>query len=100
MIRNSFGRDWMLFRAYRRVKERGQDLLERERVGPGPELDQALADVARHARLYQGLAAEASCDNQHDIARALERAAMMLAQGKSIEADGKVYGMAEEPRAT
>jgi len=79
---------------YRRAKERGQDLSERERVGP--ELDQALADVAQHARLYQGLAAEASRDNQHDIARALERAAMMLAQGKSIEADGKVYGMAEE----
>ncbi|WP_039019248.1 relaxase/mobilization nuclease domain-containing protein [Halocynthiibacter namhaensis] len=79
---------------YRRAKERGQDLSERERVGP--ELDQALADVAQHARLYQGLAAEVSRENQHDIARALERAAMMLAQGKSIEADGKVYGMAEE----
>ena len=79
---------------YRRAKERGQDLSERERVGP--ELDQALADVAQHARLYQGLAAEASRDNQYDIARALERAAIMLAQGKSIEADGEVYGMAEE----
>ena len=79
---------------YRRAKERGQDLSERERIGP--ELDQALTDVAQNAGLYQGLAAEASRDNQHDIARALEHAASMLAQGKSIEADGKVYGMAEE----
>ena len=79
---------------YRRAKDAGQDVSERERVGP--ELDLALADIALHARLYRGLAAEASRENQHDIARALERAAALLAQGKPIVADGEVYGMAEE----
>lgn len=79
---------------YRRAQEAGQDVSERERVGP--ELDQALAEIAQQARLYRGLAAEASRENQHDIARALERAATLLTQGKPIVADGKVYGMAEE----
>lgn len=79
---------------YRRAQEAGQDVSERERVGP--DLDQALADIAQQARLYRGLAAEASRENQHDIARALERAATLLAQGKPIVADGEVYGMAEE----
>jgi len=80
--------------AYRRAQETGQDVSERERVGS--ELDQAIADIALYAGLYHGLAAEASRENQHDIARALERAAALLAQGNPIEADGKVYGMAEE----
>ncbi len=78
----------------RRAEATGQKLTERERVGP--ELDRALADVAQNARLYRGLAAEASRENQHDIAAALGKAATLLAQGKPIEADGKVYGMAEE----
>ena len=42
------------------------------------------------------VAAEASRENQHDIAAALDKAATLLAQGIPIEADGKVYGMAEE----
>lgn len=78
----------------RRAEATGQKLTERERVGP--ELDRALAEVAQSARLYRGLAAEASRENQHDIAAALDKAATLLAQGKPIEADGKVYGMAEE----
>ncbi|MEP0961338.1 MAG: relaxase/mobilization nuclease domain-containing protein [Roseobacter sp.] len=78
----------------RRAEATGQKLTERERVGP--ELDRALADVAQNARLYRGLAAEASRENQHHIAAALGKAATLLAQGKPIEADGKVYGMAEE----
>ena len=78
----------------RRAEATGQKLTERERVGP--ELDCALADVAQYARLYRGLAAEASRENQHDIAAALDKAATLLAQGNPIEADGKVYGMAEE----
>ncbi len=78
----------------RRAEATGQKLTERERVGP--ELDRALAEVAQNARLYRGLAAEASRENQHDIAAALGKAATLLAQGKPIEADGKVYGMAEE----
>jgi type IV secretion system T-DNA border endonuclease VirD2 len=79
---------------YRQVAQPGQDLAKRERVGP--ELDRALAEIAQHARLYSGLAAEASRENQRDIAAALEKAARLLAQNKPIEADGKVYGMAEE----
>jgi type IV secretion system T-DNA border endonuclease VirD2 len=78
----------------RRAEATGQKLTERERVGP--ELERALAEVAQNARLFRGLAAEASRENQHDIAAALEKAATLLAQGKPIEADGKVYGMAEE----
>ena len=80
--------------AQRRAEAIGQKPTERERVGP--ELDRALAEVAQNARLYRGLAAEASRENQHDIAAALDKAATLLAQGKPIEADGKVYGMAEE----
>jgi len=79
---------------YRRATATGQALSERERVGP--ELDRALAEVALNARLYRGLAAEATRENQLDIAAALDKAATLLAQGKPIEADGKVYGMAEE----
>ena len=52
--------------------------------------------MALNARLHRGLAAEASRENQHDIAVALDKAATLLALGKPIEADGKVYGMAEE----
>lgn len=79
---------------HRGAKATGQALRERERVGP--ELDRALAEVAQNARLYRGLAAEATRENQLDIAAALDKAATLLAQGKPIEADGKVYGMAEE----
>ena len=78
----------------RRAEATGQKLSERERVGS--ELDRALAEVAQNARLYRGLAAEASRENQHDIAAALDKAARLLTKGKPIEADGKVYGMAEE----
>jgi len=78
----------------RRAEATGQKPTERERVGP--ELDRALADVAQNARLYRGLAAEASRENQHDIAAALDKAARLLTQGKPIEADGKVYGMADD----
>ncbi|KAE9627989.1 relaxase/mobilization nuclease domain-containing protein [Parasedimentitalea maritima] len=78
----------------RRGEATGPKLAERERVGS--DLDRTLAEVAQNARLYRGLAAEASCENQHDIAAALVKAATLLAQGKPIEADGKVYGMAEE----
>jgi len=78
----------------RRAEDTGKQLTKRERVGP--ELERALAEVAQNARLYRGLAAEASRENQHDIAAALDKAATLLAQGKPIEADGKVYGMAEE----
>ncbi|CUH52693.1 relaxase/mobilization nuclease domain-containing protein [Shimia marina] len=78
----------------RRAEATGHKLTERERVGP--ELDNALREVAQNARLYRGLAAEASRENQYDIAAALDKAARLLAQGKPIEADGKVYGMAEE----
>ncbi|WP_085308098.1 relaxase/mobilization nuclease domain-containing protein [Planktotalea arctica] len=79
---------------HRGAKATGRALSERERVGP--ELDRALAEVAQNARLYLGLAAEATRENQLDIAAALDKAATLLAQGKPIEADGKVYGMAEE----
>jgi type IV secretion system T-DNA border endonuclease VirD2 len=79
---------------HRGAKATGQALSARERVGP--ELDRALAEVAQNARLYRGLAAEATRENQLDIAAALDKAATLLAQGKPIEADGKVYGMAEE----
>ncbi|MGH1369372.1 MAG: relaxase/mobilization nuclease domain-containing protein [Maritimibacter sp.] len=78
----------------RHAETTGQKLTERERVGP--ELDRALAEVAQNARLYRGLAAEASRENQDDIAAALDKAATLLAQGIPIESDGKVYGMAEE----
>ena len=78
----------------RRAEASGQKLIERERVGS--DLDRAMAEVAQNAWLYRGLAAEASRENQYDIAAALEKAATLLAQGKPIEADGKVYGMAEE----
>jgi type IV secretion system T-DNA border endonuclease VirD2 len=79
---------------YRRATATGRGLSERERVGP--ELDDALTEVAQNARLYRGLAAEATRENQLDIAAALNKAATLMAQGKPIEADGKVYGMAEE----
>ncbi|WP_321831860.1 relaxase/mobilization nuclease domain-containing protein [Thalassovita sp.] len=79
---------------HRRAGTTVTELTERDRVGH--ELDRALAEVAQNARLYRGLAAEASRENQHDIAAALEKAATLLVQGKPIEADGKVYGMAEE----
>ncbi len=78
----------------RRAEATGQKLTERERVGP--DLGRALAEVVQNARLYRGLAAEASRENQHDITAALDKAATLLAQGNPIEADGKVYGMAEE----
>jgi type IV secretion system T-DNA border endonuclease VirD2 len=79
---------------YRGAKATGQALSERERIAP--ELDRVLAEVAKNARLYRGLAAEATRENQFDIAAALDKAATLMAQGKPIEADGKVYGMAEE----
>jgi type IV secretion system T-DNA border endonuclease VirD2 len=79
---------------YRSATGTGQALSERERVGP--ELDRALAEISQNTRLYRGLAAEATRENQLDIAAALDKAATLLAQGKPIEADGKVYGMAEE----
>ncbi len=78
----------------RRAKEDGREISERQRVGP--ELDMALREIAGAARLYRGLAAEATRENQHDIARAMQRAADLLGSGQSIQADGKVYGMAEE----
>ncbi len=78
----------------RRAEATGQKLTGRERVGL--ELDRALAEMAQNARFYRGLAAEATRENQHDIAAALDKAATLLAQGKPIEADGRVYGMAEE----
>lgn len=80
--------------ARRRAAEAKTEISERERVGP--ELDAALQDIALAKSLYRGLAAEASRENQHDIARAFERAANLLDAGKSIQPDGKVYGMAEE----
>lgn len=78
----------------RRAMESGQTVCERERVGP--ELDRALAEIAGHARLYRGLAAEASRETHEEIATALNRAATLLGQGQAITADGKVYGMAED----
>lgn len=78
----------------RRAKEDGREISERQRVGP--ELDLALREIAGAARLYRGLAAEATRENQYDIARAMQRAADLLGSGQSIQADGKVYGMAEE----
>ncbi|MHA6263705.1 relaxase/mobilization nuclease domain-containing protein [Arenibacterium sp. CAU 1754] len=76
----------------RRAEAKGEKLTERV----APELDRALAEVAQNAQLYRSLAAEASRENQHDIAAALDKAATLLAQGNPIEADGRVYGMAEE----
>jgi len=78
----------------RRAMENSQTVCERERVGP--ELDRALAEIAGHARLYRGLAAEASRETHEEIATALNRAATLLGQGQAITADGKVYGMAED----
>ena len=78
----------------RRAMENSQTVCERERVGP--ELDRALAEIAGHARLYRGLAAEASRETHEEIAIALNRAATLLGQGQAITADGKVYGMAED----
>jgi len=77
----------------RRAAENGVTPPERQRIGP--ELDRALAEIAGHAQLYRGLAAEASRENHQDIAAALDRAATLLGQGGSITADGKVYGMAD-----
>jgi len=77
----------------RRAAENGVTPPERQRIGP--ELDRTLADIAGHAQLYRGLAAEASRENHQDIAAALDRAATLLGQGGSITADGKVYGMAD-----
>lgn len=81
-------------RDIRRARETGREVSVRQRVGP--ELDAALQEIAGASRVYRGLAAEASRENRYDIARALERAADLLAAGKSIEPDGKVYGMADE----
>jgi len=78
----------------RRAMENSQTVCERERVGP--ELDRALAEIAGHARLYRGLAAEASRETHEEIAIALNRAATLLGQGQAITAYGKVYGMAED----
>jgi len=77
----------------RRAAENGVTSPERQRIGP--ELDRTLAEIAGHARLYRGLAAEASRETHNDIAAALDRAATLLGQGGSITADGKVYGMAD-----
>ena len=73
----------------RKAEAEGRVAAERPRTGT--DLDRALAEVARNAAIYRGLAAEASRSNFHDVAEALTRAGDLLARGTSIQSDGVLY---------
>ena len=73
----------------RKALDEGRAPVERPRTGA--DLDRALAEVARNAAIYRGLAAEASRSNYRDVAEALTRAADVLGQGGQIQSDGVLY---------
>ncbi|KFI25389.1 MULTISPECIES: relaxase/mobilization nuclease domain-containing protein [Haematobacter] len=73
----------------RKAEQEGRAPVERLRTGA--DLDHAIAEVARNAAIYRGLAAEASRSNFHDVAEALSRAGDVLARGNRIQSDGVLY---------
>ncbi|WP_232831704.1 relaxase/mobilization nuclease domain-containing protein [Pseudogemmobacter bohemicus] len=73
----------------RKAEQEGRVPVERHRTGA--DLDHAIAEVARNAAIYRGLAAEASRSNFHDVAEALCRAGDVLARGDRIKSDGVLY---------
>ena len=73
----------------RKAMKEGRVPVERQRTGAN--LDHAIAEVARNAAIYRGLAAEASRSNFHDVAEALSRAGDVLARGDRIQSDGVLY---------
>lgn len=76
-------------------KAQGEGRMPVERQRTGADHDRALAEVARNAALYRGLAAEASRSNFHDVAEALTRAGDVLSRGESIQSDGVLYMSAD-----
>jgi len=77
-----------------KAREEGRVPVERQRTGA--DLDRALAEVARNAAIYRGLAVEATRSNFRDIADALARAADVLGQGGQIQSDGVLYMQDDE----
>lgn len=73
----------------RKAMEEGRAPVERQRTGA--DFDHAIAEVARNAAIYRGLAAEASRSNFHDVAEALSWAGDVLARGDRIQSDGVLY---------
>ncbi|WP_233589038.1 relaxase/mobilization nuclease domain-containing protein [Falsigemmobacter faecalis] len=75
--------------AYRAARAAKAEPAERDRQGA--DRARALAEIAGHARIYQGLAAEASASNFTDVAEALSRAAVLLTNGGQVVPDGVLY---------
>lgn len=80
----------------RKVLEEGRVPVELHRAGA--DHDRAIAEVARNAAIYRGLAAEASRSNFHDVAAALSRARDLLARSDHIQSDGVLYMSDEDDR--
>lgn len=74
---------------YRAARAAKAEPAERDRQGA--DLARALAEIAGHARVYQGLAADASASNFTDVAEALSRAAVLLTNGGQVVPDGVLY---------